>query len=327
MLAHVLLPPLLLWSHKSYECPSGFPRSPSHLPLRFLNSTLLQQCSKHNPELHLAECGNLAPAGTGTTSLWTALRNATGQHHFNGIHVNRIRDSAKKCYIMTLRDPATRLESGFRYIDSWNSNGAWSSMGARPKHKPASGLFGKLFDKVRGKLAPRALSSTFARNAGEFVAAIRANADSSNEALKYLSSFESKMDKGLLADRLNLLKGGGQRGAVAGGAANLGAFVGPTGQAALFLVSQLDYLRGLSCANMEVQFVCTEDFDNNWRELLNTFRMPVGSKTHQNWRSKQRGDSMSEADREFVRHCLYPWDYQLHELVCGAKQAKRQTSG
>ena len=55
-------------------------------------------------------CGQLSPAGTGSQTLSNALHALRG----SSFHSHHIISDAP-CYFMTLRDPARRLESGFRY--------------------------------------------------------------------------------------------------------------------------------------------------------------------------------------------------------------------
>lgn len=241
-----------------------------------------------------------------------------------------------------------QLESAFRYI-------------APPSKASGSSFFAKLVDRL---LPTRRTPPTraFATTAAEFVAAVRANR-SSNEARQYEHSFESETDAQHIVPWLgngDLLRngthaallhgrlvgkaigvGGGGGGLVGAGMADRRAsafgggmlsFVGGpmAGQAANFLVSQLDYLRGLDCgARHELHIVCTESFDFDWQQLLRTFGLASGSAeggaarsatapTRHNWRSaEKRAGALSEADAAFVRECLYPWDAKLHALVCG----------
>ena len=70
---------------------------------------------------NLSECMNLAPAGTGSQSLSDALMTATGGGHWHHDHFRRIETAsaieAARCFIVTIRDPAERLASGFRYLN------------------------------------------------------------------------------------------------------------------------------------------------------------------------------------------------------------------
>jgi len=85
-----------------------------------------------------------------------------------------------------------------------------------------------------------------------------------------------------------------------------------------FLSSQLDYVNGLLCGVMEIHFVCTETFDRDLGELLKVFGMSaIWPQKRRNFRSKGHADVLSDADKQFVRECLYPWDAKLHDLVCG----------
>ena len=68
------------------------------LPESLDNSSLVQQC------------GQLSPAGTGSQTLSNTLHALRG----SSVHSHTTIPDAP-CYFMTLRDPARRLESGFRY--------------------------------------------------------------------------------------------------------------------------------------------------------------------------------------------------------------------
>ena len=61
---------------------------------------------------------NLAPAGTGSETLSAALHAADAKglwHHSHDVRpIHGIR-KGKRCFIMTLRDPAARLASGWRF--------------------------------------------------------------------------------------------------------------------------------------------------------------------------------------------------------------------
>ena len=65
---------------------------------------------------HIKKCLTLLPAGTGTMTLTEALAVEFNASTHNWEHDHRHRPSKKvQCYVMTLRDPATRLESAWRH--------------------------------------------------------------------------------------------------------------------------------------------------------------------------------------------------------------------
>ena len=81
---------------------TGEPRAAAHAlaaaPVHQYGSSLVQQC------------GQLSPAGTGSQTLRNTLHALRG----SSVHSHTTIPDAP-CYFMTLRDPARRLESGFRY--------------------------------------------------------------------------------------------------------------------------------------------------------------------------------------------------------------------
>ena len=106
----------------------------------------LQSCRARVSSTTLLGCALLLPAGTGTQSLHDLMTTVLGSarhaqyvHHLHhvrmtawwkgnrGMHLPRIGHNvsaapAPKCFLMSLRDPAARLRSGFAYVsrhDGW----------------------------------------------------------------------------------------------------------------------------------------------------------------------------------------------------------------
>ena len=74
------------------------------------------EASKPTGALH--ECANLAAPGTGsgTLSEWMRLSNNSIIHHDHSLSIGRLQQTRNvKCFIITLRDPIARIESGARY--------------------------------------------------------------------------------------------------------------------------------------------------------------------------------------------------------------------
>ena len=113
-----------------------------------------------------------------------------------------------------------------------------------------------------------------------------------------------------------------------------------------FVTPQVDYLRGVQHCNgitTEVHFLCTESLRADWEALLRQQRRagllgaPDARRARRNRvpetgryvRSLQNHSyfhgqwakvwSMSEADRDFVRRCLFPADTALHATVCSSR--------
>lgn len=105
-------------------CPPWLPLPLESLQLEQWSVSALQQCSSRRDQRSRRphrNCTNLAPAGTGSTSLAFALARS-GRKGRSFWHHNHDRRAASadfaqrhiSCFIMTLRDPAARLASGFR---------------------------------------------------------------------------------------------------------------------------------------------------------------------------------------------------------------------
>ena len=112
---------------------------------------MLKSCSRHHPGNSIQDCINLAPAGSGTTTLAetlqrarlpfccpSCLRNDSSEktfvtdalrarrghahdgprgcyHHSHLFHLGAIQTLGARCAIMTIRDPVKRIESSFRW--------------------------------------------------------------------------------------------------------------------------------------------------------------------------------------------------------------------
>ena len=73
-------------------------------------------CTKHRKDLPLNNCTNLLPAGDATGSLVSGLHGAAPDnpkfYHHHTIHI----ESGIPCYIIPIRSPASRFQSGFRLL-------------------------------------------------------------------------------------------------------------------------------------------------------------------------------------------------------------------
>ena len=97
-------------THMSMCSKMRLPFWQAELQLPKINASVLQRCTRRRGA-PLSACTNLVPTGTGSTSLKELMlsRDMPLTHHK---HERRIDVKAPAaCYIMTLRDPADRLQS------------------------------------------------------------------------------------------------------------------------------------------------------------------------------------------------------------------------
>lgn len=246
----------------------------------------------------LKACTPLAVAGAGSLTLNLALEKAIGkiQPHDHNL---RMEGQHSSCYILTLRDPASRFESG------------WRSGQLHQDH----GLDSVDFGTVKGGTNPvRSMSDWVmifqkASHPG-FASAMR----------NYWTS---------VAHPISFTRGLGIKA--------LGRLGGSD-----FLVSQLDFFRGLNCSRMEVHVICLENFDQEWPLLLQRFGNNRTHAPHSNhrsnvsaWLSAPRTSDITKLDdltlhkiwdsyntklspdaADFLRNCLYPWDNILYNRIC-----------
>lgn len=285
----------------------------------------LRQCGQHRAGTPLSSCVHLSNPATGSTSLAAAfkrepfLQNLTFVAH--GIEVSRQRTfptvrypaidymhthmmgvgdvqhflrgkqlPPAECFVMTLRDPATRLESAFR--DSCEHGeilcGSLSSSPQR-KHN-LSQLVAKLqhaFEYEETILRPPVVQ--LPRPASR-VASLYSHSASGHPRWLY-----------------NRIVDG-----------------------SAFLTSQIGFLRGMACPQVEVHFICTERFEADWRALRSLF----GQSSGREWRlhSKHVPDSsrvsvLSSSEKAWIREVLYPWDTALwHGAGCGSSTGSSTTT-
>ena len=104
------------------------------------------------------------------------------------------------------------------------------------------------------------------------------------------------------------------------------------------LMSQLDWLQGLDCAAATIFPMCTESLAASWQQLKRTYLVdggPTNNLPHHHARSRGKtpyeeqvnvASSLSTADRAFINHKLYPWDYALHRAACGKSMQGEQAA-
>ena len=300
-----------------------------------LPSISVQDILRHQrrrPRAHLSQCINIAIAGTGSTTLasWLQQRSIHAQHNHvldtwdKLLHWDKLQGSPHppRCAIVTLRDPARRLESGVRY---------------------------ELFETHR-HIGP------LASEAGRFLHPTNARATQTRELIDCLERCANDPSNGTTpkatgCDRpcsaagrgmLRLYQASAAVHSWPNGMSVLG-LSGPT-SGSFFLISQLEYLRGLDLLNdsaPDVHFLCTERMGEMWESLVSRIgrfagdpsdvgiaklgsaqnrsasskaTMVVRPDQYQRMLNNTRLDARTEA---FVRESMFPWDTRLYEAVCG----------
>ena len=296
-------------------CPAGLPFTTRQLRLPDVDEVVSKL--RHQQELldtrdsplahRLSDCANLAPAGTGTMTLYEqALRAAPAGRHWQHSHERRIRSPGLEnvsCFIITLRDPAARLESGFRY-----DTAHW---------------FSHELDRVFRQGEP-VMPAT-----ADFVAAFR-NGSTGDAWAGVMRMFLGSASHPLAT--VSPPVKGWEAGAPRSGSN--------------FLVSQLDYFRDYHGPRAPTEtraqvmhVLCTERFDEGWSALLSRRFGIKDTKAylHANDRAADpkgaaaRGGvrnghyqappvtGLSDEDASFVRKCMFPWDALLHARLCDSR--------
>ncbi len=266
------------------RCPPGLPLSPSML---WRGSTPLdpKRCARAAPlPSSLASCSNLVPAGTGTASTLAGLRmlvpklNKSGHpwHHDHTLRIGNFPASA--CFVISLRDPADRMRSGFFYDSA--GPGEMTSL-FYPTGPNGTRYFIKSISHYLAALADL--------NHPEHASAFR----------NYLSSvafpeYRNRAVRGVVGgnhflvsqlDYLRDLRCG-------------------TNSVSFVCTERLDEdLRRLAVRFGLEGFLPVNDMHLNRR--INS--------THTHTRSNE----LSHTERSFINRCLYPWDATLHDNVCG----------
>lgn len=300
-----------------------------------LPSISVQDILRHQrrrPRAHLSQCVNIAIAGTGSTTLASWLQQRSIHAHHNHIldtwdkllQWDKLQGSPQppRCAIVTLRDPARRLESGARF---------------------------ELFE-VHRHIGP------LASEAGRFLHPTNARATRTRELIDCLERCANDASNGTTpnatgCDRPCSAAGRGMLRLYQASAAmhswphglNVQGLSGPT-SGSFFLISQLEYLRGLDLLNdsaPDVHFLCTERMAEMWESLVSRIgrfaadasdadtakldsrqnrsasskaTLVVRPDQYQRMLNNTRLDARTEA---FVRESMFPWDTRLHEAVCG----------
>lgn len=344
------------------ECACGRP------PTNVLSHGEVAQCTHRQvASSTLNVCMNLAPAGTGSSTLaqqlWRA--NATLAHH---VHTRRlpVGAAAPSCALMTARDPSERLESAFRFelnpctrsrdrsltrhFGSASELVHALSEAQHPKHAQASTLYQR--SVFQPQVDPRhygdiLTGSNFLTAQVDYLRGL----DCARTELHILCTSTLTADWAHLVRRRfvshrELL--GARAGGVAGStrqdkvkAPYVGRIIASSQHsssssrawklmggrwvyARLPTVEPLNQRRGGDDPSQGVAR----------RNLNSTIRYAAGNRRYSHGDSGDDTDcrlgeparrlaTLSEAEREYVRRVLYPWDTLLHQTACGAR-ARRE---
>ena len=268
-------------------------------------------------------CTSLVPPGTGSTAtflgleeIWKALpeRPAAASSPWHHEHSYRIDEPqrpqqthlpAPDCFVLSVRDPAARFQS------LWSLDAL-----AHGKQQPMLEMTA-LWGAIQGVKRDTHYPVQYFRTATEWLAAVR-NASNPGYPSAMRSFWASAANPNYRTTWVRRGKGNHVyyipwNASVEGGGS-------------ISLVSQLDYLRGLQCGRQRLYVVCnehlTDDLNVLARHLGSAFNRsstsvafsrasaPVQSAT------RKSVVALTDADKHFVRHCLYPWDTALHERLC-----------
>lgn len=273
----------------------------------------VRRCELHRPDVHaLSECANLAVAGTGSETL-SHLITAAASPHAHHAHVKRIRDfPTTRCFLTTLRDPAERLESGYRFEsvhDEFSKTNLHNSLSGG---FPTLGAFVHALRNASAPLHARALL-LYQRSVVHPAEDFQRSMATLPNCWRFTSGAASRVVQKRPSDKC-------------------------TGSN--FLVPQVDYLVGADCTRAELHLLCTHDLQAGWHQLQRHFvdnatapartppnadataRTAAANGTHLHAREAELGGAavqrsrLSEEERTFVRDCLYPHDTRLYRDIC-----------
>jgi hypothetical protein len=85
-------------------------------------------------------------------------------------------------------------------------------------------------------------------------------------------------------------------------------------------------LRGIDCTKHELHLLCTESLAEGWSQLMSRFGKRNATLRHLNDRARgvvvtmRNRSVLGVEEAAFWRRCLYPWDVELHNKVCGSNR-------
>jgi hypothetical protein len=299
----------------------------------------------------LAECANLAPAGTGTISLSNVLSGRSNHsHHDHSRNASQLYFAGARCFIVTLRDPVERLRTAFAFYHSGHkgSVGAWS-----PLKTAIEGL----------KLSPNKLIGAFPGAPGSVLAAWHERHVNSSHRdremaaqatirlmyytnlVRQVSSWRAATDAADSPSPAQMALVDPRHDASPFPQLPPSAILRYVKRPEHFLTAVADYLHEFRrLPDAELHVVCTSNFSAGWTRLLRRFghsdehsnatRVGTDAATsreshplhssgssHHSYRSvfgdKLAANSFFSPEAEqFVRECLYPEDWKLVQMFC-----------
>ena len=246
-----------------------------------------QDCQHAQRNVLLSQCLNLAPAGTGTQSLLGALSTiSSNAARLDVAHSGRISETRHApCYVMTLRDPATRMSSAYRYAQQMRTV-------LRPPPQPTA----------RQRAVP-AKPSLFISG---FPSAMQRN-DS------LAAAYYSRAATGASGTAYtNLIS---QYGAVANFFISQAEYLRglDCSRASVHFVCTDDFDADWTALHrvFNRSTLSSAAVHRNARGTRGELAQAASNRTHRR--------VFSAAHERLVRECLYPWDAHLHRAICERK--------
>ena len=300
--------------HKMLEtaAPCNLWRPPAYSSPPFLQGIDAAIKAGLQPKYGIDKCVNLAPSHTGTTSLAMNMKHLSNlTHHLHRLNFSHHYARGKRCFIMTLRDPALRLRSAYAFDRQAHSPGLEVHLLSKERNTTSpSSLVREMRKASQGRLPLRDECVRDKWNRADCLVEVH-NGSNFYNALWRKPHRESVMD-------LDRIYGGNQ------------AFV-----------SQIDYLIGIdtlpqsagpaeasekNLSDVELHIICTRRFSGDWTALL--ARLRVADDRHKQLttynvhgqRPSNRNASwlsMGADDEAYVRECMFPDDTLLERRLCG----------
>ena len=276
------------WPDAGASCPVGLPLKLPELPQLVRQDAIAAAvaAARSARRSNLTQCMNLAPAGTGSQSLVNGLGAlAPGRWHHDHFWRVAPEGNGVHCFMMTLRDPAARLASGFRYLSQWRAAAAPSVTSfvadLRNSSAPAHA------DAMRSYREAAAWPTRRVVRAG---------------GVPVLVTCANPDGRGLSDPLLPAL-----------------------GELCFFMMPHVGYLRGFDSHDaLHVLCTETLDADwAALLRRFGYGARPLAHSHLRAAAVERREGELNGADAEFVRRCLFPWDAWLHRELCAAARPSR----